>query len=87
MEQRKRLYCLIIFGPIVQKQTGDLSPVGILDWLSDAKKRKKPILKEKLSRLAEKLLNSQCEVPVKQVPCIKILFVAWKTIPGAVIEQ
>ena len=26
MEQRKRLYCLIIFGPIVQKQT-DLSPV------------------------------------------------------------
>ena len=26
MEQRKRLYCLIIFGPIVQKQS-DLSPV------------------------------------------------------------
>ena len=28
------------------------------------------ILKDKLSRLVEKLLNNQCEVPVKQVRCI-----------------
>ena len=41
MEQRKRLFCLIIFGPIVQKQT-DFSPV----WTghpSSVRKRNKRI--------------------------------------------